>query len=189
MRPTVIVFAKAPVPGRVKTRLGLDGTAAAWLHDRFVRETIALCLRLDANVELHTDIATAAWNDLGLSAALQSSGDLGERMLAALARHPHGMVVGSDAPTLPLTHLARLLRSGADIALGPAEDGGYYAIACRRTAPDMFRGVEWSSGSELLQTAAAVDACGLSLELGDVWFDVDTPADLLRLPRRLVRLD
>jgi hypothetical protein len=91
------------------------------------------------------------------------------------------MVVGSDSPTLPAGHLQKLLESGADVALGPCEDGGYYAIACRRVHERMFEGVEWSSPGALEQTARAARACGLSVDVGEAWWDVDEPASLARL--------
>jgi glycosyltransferase A (GT-A) superfamily protein (DUF2064 family) len=91
------------------------------------------------------------------------------------------MVLGSDSPTLPRAHIERLLASSADVVLGPCEDGGYYAIACRRIDPRMFAGVGWSTPYALEQTERAVRACGLSVERGDLWYDVDGPEDLARL--------
>jgi glycosyltransferase A (GT-A) superfamily protein (DUF2064 family) len=91
------------------------------------------------------------------------------------------MVLGSDSPTLPRGHIQRLLDSKADVALGPCEDGGYYAIACRRVHAEMFTDVEWSTSHVLEQTERAVRASGLSVERGDLWYDVDGPEDLARL--------
>jgi len=61
------------------------------------------------------------------------------------------------------------------------DDGGFYAIACRRIAPAMFEGVAWSTSNTLRDTVGALTYCGLSVELGPAWFDVDTPEDLQRL--------
>jgi len=180
------VFAKAPVPGRVKTRLGVGPEQAAALHDRFVRATLDLVLRLPAAVELHTDIETAFWSDYQIPRFLQPPGDLGAKMLAALASRPAPvMIVGSDSPDLPLSHLESILASTADVTLGPTEDGGFYAIFCRATHPAMFDGVEWSTSHTREQTLAACAACGFSTALGDQWFDIDTPEDLSRLPVEL----
>jgi hypothetical protein len=96
---------------------------------------------------------------------------------------PQAIILGSDSPTLPRGHIQRLLDSAADVALGPCEDGGYYAIACRRVHPEMFDGVQWSTPHVLEQTERAVRASGLSLERGDLWYDVDGPKDLARLMR------
>jgi rSAM/selenodomain-associated transferase 1 len=189
VRPSIILFAKAPVPGRVKTRLrGLSPAAAARLHAAFVRDAFELLGSLEprADLELHTDVPTDEWSDLEVSRFLQAGGDLGARLLAALtaglaAGRPQVIIVGADAPTLPRSHVERLLDLGADVALGPAEDGGFYAIACRRTDPRMFAGVRWSSRRTLDETVRAATACGLRVELGDPWFDVDTMEDLRRL--------
>jgi hypothetical protein len=176
LRPTIIVFAKAPVLGRVKTRLGLPPEQAAGLHERFVRETLALVAPL-GNVELWTDAPTGRWGEH----ALQSGGDLGARMLNALQSRPAPvMIVGSDAPDVPAAFLEELIALEVDVALGPATDGGFYAIACHRTHPDMFAGVSWSTAVTLLQTVAACEACGLTVALGRECSDIDTPEDLKR---------
>ena len=92
------------------------------------------------------------------------------------------MIVGSDAPTLPAEHLQEILESPSDVTLGPTEDGGYYAIACRMPLPDaVFRGVRWSTEHTLGDTVHAAKECGLTVGLGREWWDVDTPEDLERL--------
>jgi rSAM/selenodomain-associated transferase 1 len=190
MRPVIVLFAKAPVPGRVKTRLipPLTAASAASWHSSFVSETIKRleAFRDIADIELHTDIATDAWADAGVARALQHEGDLGLKMFQALsgalaAGRSQAIILGTDAPTLPPDHLKQLMCSCADVALGPADDGGYYAIACRRVHPAMFQGVPWSTADALNDTVAACLASGLSVELGPAWWDVDTPADLERL--------
>jgi rSAM/selenodomain-associated transferase 1 len=192
MRPAIILFAKAPVAGHVKTRLqdwlGCPATLA--LHRAFVLDMLdkLLTLRDFADIELHTDIETDAWNLPGVSRRTQSGGDLGLKMLHALSAgldqlREQVCIVGSDAPSLPPAHLRALLASPADLALGPCEDGGYYAIAGRKTHPDMFHGVEWSSTRALAQTERAAGAAGLSVERGPAWYDIDRPEDLLRLER------
>jgi glycosyltransferase A (GT-A) superfamily protein (DUF2064 family) len=94
------------------------------------------------------------------------------------------MVIGSDSPGLPAGYIQALLESPADAALGPTEDGGYYAIQCRRVAPAMFAGVRWSTSHTCQDTTRALQACGFSVSNGPSWFDVDEPADLLALARR-----
>ncbi len=186
----MILFARAPVPGRVKTRLAarLGPERAAELHTAFVADMLDLLASQEASadVELHTDTLTDAWAEVKVSRHLQSGGDLGARIYTALQNslaegRSRAMIVGSDAPTLPASHLSKLLASPADMALGPTGDGGYYAISCRRVHPEMFRGVRWSRPDVLERTVAAAQRCGLSVELGPHWFDVDTPADLVRL--------
>lgn len=192
MLPAIILFAKAPVAGRVKTRLQprLGPAATVKLHDAFVRDGIAMLISLagSAGIELHSDIETDAWREAPVTRKLQCAGGLGLKMFHALAAalaegRPSACIVGSDSPTLPAAHVKELLASSADVALGPSEDGGYYAIACRRVHREMFRGVEWSTADTLRQTVEAAKRCGLSVELGQLWYDVDEYADLERLLR------
>jgi rSAM/selenodomain-associated transferase 1 len=187
MRPLVVLFARNPVPGRVKTRLGMSPDRASALHEAFVRDALHTIATLDGvDTELSTDEPCAAWPDWTGRRSVQPAGSLGDRVYAAIKRaldegRNKVMVLGSDSPGLPATHISELLRSSADIALGPADDGGYYAIACRRADSRMFEGVRWSSDSALTDTVRAAEACGLSVEIGPQWFDVDTPVDLERL--------
>ncbi len=189
-RPRVIVFAKAPAPGRVKTRLipVLGAERAAELQRVFVLDVIERLAPLGdrIRVELHTDQPTDAWNELKIPGGLQSGGDLGARLRHAIAAaleegSSQVVILGGDAPTLPVSHLAALLDSPADVALGPAEDGGYWGIGCRRWHERMFDGVVWSDPRTLGQTRHAAEACGLSVDVGPTWYDVDSIADLERL--------
>lgn len=192
MRPATILFAKAPIPGRVKTRLAalLGFERAAALHAAFVRDMLEKLHSLSdiTDLELHTDMATDAWPEHSVTRKMQSDGHLQLKMFHALKYalqegRTRAMIVGSDAPTLPCSHLRILLESTADVALGPSEDGGYYAISSRKVHPEMFRGVTWSTSAALEQTEQAVRLCGLTVERGAMWHDVDEPADLLRLAR------
>ena len=186
----MILFAKAPVPGSVKTRLAatIGASRAAELHTAFVADMIEKlnAFKDFADIEVHTDIPTDAWTKAAVTRRLQAPGNLELKLFHALADafragRPHVIILGSDSPTLPRTHIQRLLDAKADVAIGPCEDGGYYAIGCRRAHPDMFAGVEWSTGKVLEQTESALRMCGLSFERGEIWYDVDGPADLARL--------
>ena len=110
MRPAIILFAKAPLAGHVKTRLeerlGADATLA--LHEAFVLDMLDKLLTLSdfADIELHTDIQTDVWRRPQVTLGEQSAGDLGSKMLhalsAGLARgRGRGCIVGGGAPTLP----------------------------------------------------------------------------------------
>ncbi len=188
MLPLIVLFAKAPTPGRVKTRLGVDPARAAELHSLFVRQTLAMLqsLRGEADVELSTDEPTEAWREFPVARSVQSPGQLGDRIYAALERalaagRPKAVILGSDSPGLPAGHLRALLASSADVCVGPVDDGGFYAIACGRIAPAMFEGVQWSTSVTLSDTLRALEDCGLTVEVGPAWFDVDRPEDLTRL--------
>lgn len=193
MKPLVAVFAKAPEPGAVKTRLipSLSPLQAAQLHQRLVAD---VWLRLqpllpDADLELHTSHPTKAWPE-ATPHVLQCQGDLGQRMLHTLrtalaSGRPVAAILGGDIPELPLDAIRALLTANSDVSLGPTRDGGYYAIACRRTHPEMFAGVRWSTPNALSDTISACARQGLSLSIGQPWHDVDTAEDLDLLPPHL----
>jgi rSAM/selenodomain-associated transferase 1 len=190
VRPLLIVFAKAPEAGLVKSRLAsaIGEDVAARLHEAMVTDLMCRLgvLRSEIDVELHTDKPTASWP--AVPQRLQSGGDLGQRMLTAIAcAHEAGrpivLLAGSDSPTLPLAHLRNLLSLPADVSLGPASDGGFYAISCRRMHPAMFEDVVWSCADTREQTVRAIRRTGLTVGLGPEWYDVDVPADLDRLAR------
>lgn len=189
MLPAIAVFAKAPLPGRVKTRLAaaLGEWEAARQSERMTATLLERLLASQAwDVELHTDIPSDAWNRFSVTTRLQAAGDLGARMLHALqaglaAGRERMLIVGGDVPTVPLDYLSELLAADADVCLGPAEDGGYYAICCRRTDAAMFDGVAWSTARACEMTAAACRRAGLSVYLGREWFDIDEPLDLARI--------
>ncbi|HEX8559915.1 MAG TPA: TIGR04282 family arsenosugar biosynthesis glycosyltransferase [Pyrinomonadaceae bacterium] len=124
----------------------------------------------------------------------QPGGGLGER-LAGVAEGAFAeglgplLLVGADSPTLPPGFLAAALdalASGrADAALGPADDGGYYAVGLRAPAPGLFDAVEWSTPRAYEQTARNAARLGLRLFEAPRWYDVDTASDLLRLRAEL----
>jgi hypothetical protein len=129
-----------------------------------------------------------------LPAIRQRGADLGERLFNALAAAAVEATVvaavGSDHPTLPLALVERAfgaVEAGADVVLGPAEDGGYYliALAARAVSPRLFAGVPWSTGQVLAATLERCRELGLRAELLPPASDVDTPRDLALLARRL----
>lgn len=124
----------------------------------------------------------------------QPGGGLGERLagvvgLALAAGFAPLLLVGADSPTLPPGFLApalEALASGrADAALGPADDGGYYAVGVRGPADGLFDAVEWGTPRAYAQTARNAARLGLRLFEMPRWYDVDTPSDLLRLRAEL----
>ncbi len=189
----IAIFAKAPVPGRVKTRLHTCMTAAqsAELHAAFVADTWERLASV-SGVEryLYFD---QPWNTFEKLAGperfrLQQGGDLGSRMLTCMKElsalgHERILVLGSDSPSLPIAYVeqAFFALDQTDTVLGPADDGGYYAVGCRRPDPGMFAGVTWSSPETLQETASSFRACNLTVTLLDGWYDVDTEVELARL--------
>lgn len=189
-RAAIALFATAPVSGKVKTRLAplVDGDEAARLHTAFVADTLEMLGSLAglAEIELSTDTETDAWRGFAVTRTLQSEGDIGERMLGAIERllaagRRPVVILGSDSPTLPASHVLHLLRTKADVAFGPTEEGAFYAVACRRSSPRMFQDVVWSSPFALETALDAARRCELTVEIGPRWFDVNNPRDLDRL--------
>ncbi len=190
LRPLLILFAKAPIAGRVKTRLcpPLTPVEAVELHSALVIDIVNTLLALGScvDLELSTDVPTDAWPALALTRSVQIEGELGARLFHALEQGLSAgseivMVLGSDSPGLPPAHITELLRSNADVTLGPTRDGGFFAIACRAVRLEMFSDVRWSSECTLADVVRQVSVSGLTVALGPSWFDVDVEGDLLRL--------
>jgi rSAM/selenodomain-associated transferase 1 len=190
MRPLVILFAKAPFPGRVKTRLQpfLSAEQACALHEAMVWDALEMLVDLSviADVELHTDVPTESWPVFPYPRQQQPSGDLGCRLhdtlrLALESGRPRAVILGSDSPGMPASQVRSLLVSDTDVKLGPTEDGGFYGISAKRTTPGMFKGVRWSTPSTCADTQHSLQKSGLSVEVGDRWFDIDEPQDLKKL--------
>jgi glycosyltransferase A (GT-A) superfamily protein (DUF2064 family) len=97
---------------------------------------------------------------------------------AALATASKVVVIGTDSPTLPVEYIERAFADldRADVVLGPAVDGGYYLVGCRRLPP-IFAGIDWSSNRVLAQTIDRLVTPSWSLALLPPWYDVDTPKD------------
>ena len=103
-------------------------------------------------------------------------------------RATSAVIIGSDSPDLPSEYIceafARLER-GADVVLGPADDGGYYLIGLRVPQPRLLREVPMSTPTVLADTLALARELGLRVDLLPAWYDVDTVAELRRLAAAL----
>lgn len=119
----------------------------------------------------------------------QTGDELGARMAAVFAAlfaagYLRVILIGSDLPTLPTVRLHEAdgaLRSGADLVLGPSEDGGYYLVGLTRSNDAIFKGVRWGAPDVFVQTRLRAEAAGLRVKTVAPWYDVDTPADLQRV--------
>jgi rSAM/selenodomain-associated transferase 1 len=197
---TIIVMAKAPVPGYAKTRLipalGADGAArlAQQLLNRAVKQAVAahmgqvnLCCSPDSQ-----HLSFVALSRLsGVNLSTQGDGDLGQRMSRAfdrsLARHRCVLMIGTDAPALDsamLRHAAQVL-ADTDAVFVPALDGGYALIGLRRPVPSLFEGVAWSTAAVMAQTRERLAVAGLRHKELPAIADIDEPADLAQLPAEL----
>jgi rSAM/selenodomain-associated transferase 1 len=195
----VIVMAKRPAPGRVKTRLRIafDEHAAATIHQAMLEcvldrvghatatDEVRHVLALD---EAHEDTwpvtAPPGWEVVD-----QAGGDLGCRLGHVWTQIDVDQAVyfGVDSPDVPANVLRAIIPAlaAADAAVGPVDDGGYWTLAIRKWHPALTAGIDWGTPSVYDQTRnAAVDA-GLTWHELPRWYDVDTPDDLAALRRRL----
>ena len=186
---TLSVFAKAPIPGHVKTRLRpvLDEEQATRLAAAFVRDTLLKAAQLGPPVTVYYAGDRALLVPLAppnVRWAEQGGGDLGARMACVPAPC---LILGADSPHLPLSLLSAALAAvpAYDVVLGPAEDGGYFLIGLRAPQPALFEGIAWGTEAVLAETLAKAAALTLSVSLTPPWYDLDTPDDLHRLVRDL----
>jgi uncharacterized protein len=183
----ILVFAKQPVPGRVKTRLipALGPEGAARLAAKMLRETLSEALATGCEVELWGEPDPAAWYE-GPPVKLrpQGAGGLGERLAGAARGTIEGgspaMLIGTDCPELDRSRLAAAAAAlGAyDAVIHPAEDGGYALLGLRRFEAALFEDMPWSTSAVFEETRSRVEALGWSLRVGDTLRDIDEPEDL-----------
>jgi hypothetical protein len=195
--PLLLVFAKQPTPGHVKTRLaaaiGAEGAAQRYreLAARTVAHAVAAraagtvaAIELWCAPDPDSPYFRGIGDAIGATRRRQSGGDLGQRMADALrdalTRHPAALLIGTDCPVLDATALANAARllDGHDAVLVPAEDGGYVLVGATR--PLAFADVRWSSPHTLADTLAAFARTGIRCAQAPALWDVDEPADLAR---------
>ena len=194
----LIMFARPPVAGKVKTRLQpafTTGEALA-LYEAMLADGIEKLLRMASG------FATpfVSWSDEAspsaeLSALLgrvqveyQMGDDLGERMATTLQNRLRGgfqqaIIIGSDSPNLPTDYVDQAIEalSAVDIVLGPSDDGGYYLIGARRLHPRLFQRVPWGTGQVLSITRDRIKSGRVTCHELPAWYDVDTPESMRRL--------
>ncbi len=197
----LLIFAKAPAPGQVKTRLAarLGPIGAAKLYQRLLRRTLrtasraSLCpVQLWCAPDTRHGFFRRCRRDYGIALHRQQGAGLGQRMHHALnvvlREAPYAVLIGGDCPSLGEAELQAALMAlatGRDAVLGPAADGGYVLIGLRRPGKTLFRQIAWGSSAVLAATRRRLRRAGLDwVELPPGW-DVDRPADLRRLNRRM----
>ncbi len=201
MSAALIVFAKPPVPGRVKTRLTppLSPEDAACLYGAFLQDaldqyqglgvTLRLYLALDESPP-ETGIPVGDICPQWTGNVFRQKGEgLGERMKQAFretfaAGRRRVILIGTDHPTLPSAWIKEgfaLLEAQRTVVLGSTRDGGFYLIGMNESFPEIFEGMTYSHEAVFEQTTARVASCGASLQTLPEWYDVDTFDDLKRL--------
>ena len=204
-RRVIALFAKAAIPGSVKTRLvpPLSAEEAAELALVFLLDTTDAMLRAADRcnaqaVVFYSPAEATPWfrSLLGERVQLypQTDGSLTERLTGAyfsLAEAGYDAVcfIGADSPTLPegTIDAAFTELSNHDLAIGPAQDGGYYLIAMRAANVEIFSDISWSTKSVLQQTKDTARRLKLCVKLLPTWFDVDDESSLRQLITELAK--
>ena len=201
MRRHLIVYAKRPLPGYAKTRLGaaIGAEQGAGVYARLLYGYLLDLLRADlGNARIELSVASSA--DVPFFAAAfpelavrpQVTGNLGQRMAASFAQgFAEGaeavVLTGSDIPGLD----SRLVRAafdaltGAPVVIGPARDGGYYLIGICAPGGSLFDGIEWSTERVLAQTEALAQSQDLTMSYLPELDDVDTGKEFERWQRAI----
>ena len=190
----LIVFAKAPVPGQVKTRLcpPLTPDEAASLHGSLVLDLLERCQSLKGCDRILAGAPTPEHPFFGAMKTRfkipvwdQVGHDLGARMAHAfqssLGSPYHAvLIVGTDIPGLTASLISTAFRSlqHHDIVLGPTVDGGYYLIGLRSPIPELFENIPWSTDTVFSLTQEKITALGLSLKILPMLRDLDAVEDL-----------
>ena len=194
----VVIFARAPLPGLAKTRLipALGTRGAARAQRRFTRHTLRVASAANTGpvtLWCAPDAGQRFFRALhrvgGVALQSQCGGDLGARMQHACVHHFASrpdqplLLIGTDCPVLAPGHLqaaARALQQH-EVVIVPAEDGGYVLVGMRRLVSEVFERIDWSTPQVMAQTRERLTQAGVDwLEMPTLW-DVDEPADWLRL--------
>lgn len=201
-RIALVIFAKAPVPGQVKTRLcpPLTPDEAATLHGSFVLDTLERTKTATIRLQLPIDryLACAPSSSLvffkimeerqGVKLIDQEGEDLGIRMHRAFETmfakgYRRALIIGTDVPSLPFDYYKQAvdLLETHDVVLGPARDGGYYLIGLKKSSGGLFEHIPWSTDQVLAVTREKAKVLGLSTGWLPEWRDVDSIDDLQAL--------
>lgn len=193
----LVVMAKDPVPGKVKTRLlpHISALNAAALYRCFLLDRLTEISRLntvDRAIAFTPENAGATFSELtldGFEIFAQQGKDLGEKLIHIFEEkfasgYQAVSIVDSDSPDLPRSSITDsfqlLLSKQADVVFGPCHDGGYYLVGMRTPHPELFRDIPWSTAKVLSTSLEKAGKKGLSVKLLPVWNDLDTFEDLLK---------
>lgn len=193
MKCTIIIMAKVPLAGTVKTRLMpiLSAKKCAEIAECFLQDTINKANSL----EYQTIIAYSPPENRNyfdkfqnLNLMVQTGKNLGEKMFNAFQFVKNSgvdsiVMIGTDSPTFPNTflHQGFEILEQKDAVLGKTEDGGYYLIGLKKIDKRIFENVEWSSENTFEQTKKNLEKLGFSCGETPIWYDVDEPNDLEKL--------
>jgi rSAM/selenodomain-associated transferase 1 len=200
VRKALLIFARQPMPGKVKTRLSppLSAGDAAELYRCMLEDVLDKTAPMREVERLlfydPEDGADAFFRETcpDLQRFPQQGAGLGERLVHAFDRvfalgYGAAAAIGTDSPDLPSVRVGEAfscLEEGmADVVFGPASDGGYYLVAMRKSHHGLFREIPWSTAQVLEKSERNALAAGLATVRLEAWHDLDTAADLRRLMR------
>lgn len=195
---SIMVFARAPVPGRCKTRLipALGREGAANLHASLVEQTLSsvnavsnVTITLSCSPSTEHVFFQSCAQRYGVVLAAQSGQDLGARMQHAfettLQSAPWAIILGTDCPDLESSDVQQAveaMRKGADAVAGPAYDGGYYLLGLRQSSPELFQEMPWGTESVWEITRHRLEQLGWTTATTTWRYDLDRPEDLDHFP-------
>lgn len=193
----LIVFARCPEPGRCKTRLipALGAGGAVAIHETLVEHTMAwIPSAVDKGIAVEVRYTGENLERLrilcggtvsGIRFEPQHGEDLGCRManaidIAILERTAKVAIIGTDCPELTLAFVQAAFAhlDNTDLVLGPAADGGYYLIALRNSAAELFQNIPWGGLTVLQDTLRRAQDLNMTFELLPMLADIDRPEDL-----------
>ncbi len=202
MRRTLVVMAKAPVPGKVKTQLcpPLNPQSAARLHECFVRDALAKAGSVP-DAELYVSYKPSSAVQFFKSAAPDANGFIAQRggdtgkgvidVFSQLCEHGRSVIaVGTDCPTLPARSFElafdALSSDQVDIVFGPSGDGRCYLVGIKSVEATSLLDVAWEPGEFIEKSIERAADCGKGWYLLPEWYDVRTPTDLAHLKSELL---
>ena len=190
MKEVLIIFAKNPEYGKVKTRLAatIGNEQALFIYQKLIEHTIAITKKISADkIVYYSDsiVEKDTWGNNFYQKKLQSGNDLGERMKNAFkssftAGYQKVIIIGTDCFELneEFISIAFEKMNDDDVVLGPAKDGGYYLLGMKKFYPSFFENIEWSSEKVLKQTLTTAMRLNLSVFLLPQLSDIDREPDL-----------
>jgi rSAM/selenodomain-associated transferase 1 len=189
VKDRLVIFAREPLVGRVKTRLAgaIGHEAAAAIYAGLLDHTVATALEASPGAILSLAEPTESeWaSGVGLVSETQGGGDLGRRMAECFQRRftegaARVVIIGSDNPCVTPEHLAAAFGALDEMAvvLGPADDGGYWIVGQRTPGVDLFSGIPWSSPETLAATRRRLETLGVAWRELETLSDIDTIDDL-----------
>lgn len=185
MSDCVMIFAKAPVLGQCKTRLGLPPKDASALHQLFVQATIRRSRGPWTQIVWSDEPTHPFFRSFSLDVRAQEGESLGHRLAHAFRTSFHEfdrlLVIGTDAPTITDSMINNAFSALCthDAVIGPSCDGGYYLLGLREPLESAFNEtIAWGTETVFVQTLEALRSAARSVHVLPFWFDVDRPQDL-----------